>query len=146
MFTLAFWKATTERVVASFVGALLALLGGNTFDITALDWGQLLKISAGAALVSLLKAVLAATTTGGGPSLTNSETLTDKVAAVEARNTPDASRPDLVAGPAADVPEDTPVEVVPAVGDGLGTAITNVADTIYASDPKTDATYTGRGE
>lgn len=145
MFTLAFWKASLERIVASFVGALLAGLGGNVFDVTALDWGQLLKISAGAALVSLLKAILAATATGGGPSFNNAETLTPDVAAKAAA--PD--EPGLVAGPAADVPEGEPVDVVPegSLGDGLGHAISGVTDGIYGSDPKTDAaTYQGRHE
>lgn len=127
MFTLAFWRATLERVVASFVGAVLAALGGNVFDVTTLDVGQIAKLGAGAALVSLLKAILAATTTGGGPSFTNAETLTAEVAA-EAK--PESGG--LVAGPAADVPQGEPVDVVP------------VDDGTYASDTKTDAAYHGK--
>ena len=110
MFTLAFWRATAERVVASFVGAVLAVLGGNAFDVTALDWGQILKVGAGAALVSLLKAILAATATGGGPSFTNAETLTESVAA----EADPASPTGAVAGPAADVPQGAPVDVIQA--------------------------------
>jgi len=126
MFTLAFWRATAERVVASFVGAVLAVLGGNAFDVTALDWGQILKVGAGAALVSLLKAMLAATATGGGPSFTNAETLTDNVAAVEVPVRVDGeafrkgmSEGGLVAGPAADVPEGAPVEVTLQKGEHI---------------------------
>lgn len=68
MWTRAFWKATAERVVASFAGGVLA-----GFGIGA-SWPGALAAGGIAAAVSLLKA-LVASRTGDGPSLTNAERL-----------------------------------------------------------------------
>ncbi|GAA2746308.1 hypothetical protein GCM10009868_31190 [Terrabacter aerolatus] len=61
----------------------------------------------------------------------------------------DASPSGAVATEATEgIPEGAPVEVVPAgsVGDGLGDAVSGVADGIFGCDTKTDATYLGRHE
>lgn len=140
MFALAFWKAAVERATKTAAqAALVQLVVGDGFNAFDADWGTAGGFALGGAVASLLFSLISIGVGGPGPSL-GAETLTPAVAAVEK---PDAG---TVAGPAADLPEDTPVEVVPAVGDGLGTAVTDVADSIYGADPKTDATYLGRGE
>lgn len=56
LFTAKFWKDAIERIVASFAGALLSagvLLPGDFFD------SNNLKVALGAALVALLKALVA---------------------------------------------------------------------------------------
>ncbi|MFC8182391.1 holin [Rhodococcus sp. NPDC057297] len=82
MFTLSFWKSTAERVVATFVQALLPLLlGANLFDV---DWKVALGAAGSAAALSLLKCLAAAyvgptdSAAGATPSLVPSliETLT----------------------------------------------------------------------
>lgn len=55
----AFWKGTFERVLASIIGAALALLTGDTTGIINVGWLDVLNVSLLAGLVSLLKAVLA---------------------------------------------------------------------------------------
>lgn len=73
MFTLSFWKSTFERVLATFVQALLPLLvGANLFDV---DWKVALGAAGSAAALSLLKCLAAAyvgpkdDTFGATPSL-----------------------------------------------------------------------------
>lgn len=56
LFTVKFWKDATERIVASFAGALLsagAILPGDFWNLKNLE------VAGGAALVSLLKALVA---------------------------------------------------------------------------------------
>ena len=52
----------------------------------------------------------------------------------------------LAAEPVPVPPVDVEPEASPSVGDGLGDAMSGVADGVYGSDPKTDATYLGRHE
>lgn len=60
MFTALFWKDTAERVVVTFAEALLALLVvAPQLSILAFDWPSALAVSATAAVISLLKAVIA---------------------------------------------------------------------------------------
>lgn len=59
MFSAAFWRDTAERVISSFVGALAAFLGGDVLDLWAVNWPSALGVAGGAALVSLIKALLA---------------------------------------------------------------------------------------
>lgn len=63
-----FWKATVERVLASIIGAALAMLGGDGIGVIDVGWLAILNVSALAGLVSLLKAVLAGLT-DGNPSV-----------------------------------------------------------------------------
>lgn len=52
---------TAERVLASFAGALLSYVTvtGDALDLGAVNWATALSISGGAALASLLKALVA---------------------------------------------------------------------------------------
>ncbi|MEV0112363.1 holin [Streptomyces sp. NPDC050844] len=69
MTTLAFWKATTERVIRTYAQALLAVIGGDGLGIVDVDWGQAFSIGGLAAVAALLTAIV---TSGGttGPGIT----------------------------------------------------------------------------
>jgi len=73
MFTLAFWKAATERAVKTAAQTLILLIGAGTVGIMALDWPALLGLAGTAALLSVLTSV-ASGATDGNPSATNAET------------------------------------------------------------------------
>lgn len=75
IWTRAFWKAATERVIASVAGGALAVLGADAFNVLDTDWQGIAAVAAGAGVVSLLKAV-AAGAGGSGPSVGNAERLT----------------------------------------------------------------------
>jgi Putative lactococcus lactis phage r1t holin len=75
MYTLAFWKAAFERILASFAGGLLAVMTLDGFNLAQADWTTLLVGGGTAALVSLLKAIIAGATGNGSPSLNNAEEL-----------------------------------------------------------------------
>lgn len=70
MTTLAFWKATFERVVRTFAQAVLALLSGDGLGVLDVDWGQALSVGGLAAVAALLTAVVASGGTTAGPGLT----------------------------------------------------------------------------
>jgi hypothetical protein len=74
VFTVSFWKATAERVVTAFAVSLISALfvGAEVLDVRAIHWEQALSIAAGAALLSLLKGLVAGTGVigpKGSPSL-----------------------------------------------------------------------------
>jgi hypothetical protein len=75
MFTLLFWKATLERIVVTAAQALAALLITDGFDITDLGAAQTWSVVGLAALLSLLKCVIAGASSNGSPSLTSAEVL-----------------------------------------------------------------------
>lgn len=59
MFSRVWLIDTSERVAASFAGTLLSVLGGDQLDLLHVDWRPALGLAGGAALVALLKAVVA---------------------------------------------------------------------------------------
>ena len=74
MWTAAFWKALAERVVTAFCVSLISVLfvGAEVLDLRNVRWGEALSIAAGAALLSLLKGIVAGTGVigpRGSPSL-----------------------------------------------------------------------------
>jgi hypothetical protein len=72
MWTWAFWKATAERVIATFAAAFGGLL------LTALadpDWLEILRASGIIAAITLAKCLAASKVGTQGPSLAN-ETIT----------------------------------------------------------------------
>lgn len=75
MFTLAFWRATLERVLSSVAGGALAALGSDALGVFDVDFGKVASVALLAGLVSLLKALVVGKATDGGPSLGNAETL-----------------------------------------------------------------------
>ena len=81
-----FWKATTERAIATAAQGALATLGTDLFGILDVDAVAVLSVAGGAALVSVLKSV-AVTAATGSPSAGGGETLEPRV------NTHRADRP-----------------------------------------------------
>ena len=75
MFTLAFWRATLERVLSSVAGGALAALGSDALGVFDVDFGKVASVALLAGLVSLLKAIVVGKATDGGPSIGNTETL-----------------------------------------------------------------------
>lgn len=81
MFTLAFWKAATERALksgAQFViltitgGAIAGAAGQDTVNAFLLDYPTLGGVFLGGALISYLTSIISAPLGGGsGPSLAN---------------------------------------------------------------------------
>lgn len=59
MFTRAFWKDTTERVIASAAGGVLTAIGLDVINILDADWQTLVGAGLGTGLVSFLKALVA---------------------------------------------------------------------------------------
>lgn len=60
MWTKRFWKDTSERVIASFAGGVLAVIGADElFNALSADWVGALAGGLLAAAVSLLKAFIA---------------------------------------------------------------------------------------
>lgn len=136
MFTLAFWKAAAERAVKTFAQSLVGVLTvamGAASGLAGLDWGNVLQAALVAAGLSILTSLVSAPVGGNGPSL-GTETLTPVVAAEKVTTYPNQANAQYVAGPAADVPEGTPVDVVaecpefdePVEFDGYGAPISNL--------------------
>lgn len=63
-----FWKATTERAVATAAQSAIAALGTDLIGVLDMDAAAVLSLAAGGAILSVLKSV-AATAATGGPSL-----------------------------------------------------------------------------
>lgn len=72
MFTLAFWKATAERTVATFAATVIGLNGADGLGVVNTDWGQVLIASLIIAGLTLLKC-LASGLSEGNPSAINAE-------------------------------------------------------------------------
>lgn len=79
----AFWSGTIERVIRSFAASLLSSFTvGHTLDDW--DWQTSLSIAGGAALVTLLIAVVVnGTTNGTGPGITETPLAVDEDARQE---------------------------------------------------------------
>ena len=73
MWTVVFWKATAERVVSTVVQTLIPTVAATRLDL--IDWVTTSWIVAGAGVLSLLKAIVAANVGNSGPSLTSAEKL-----------------------------------------------------------------------
>lgn len=58
IFTPAFWSFAGERAVKTFAQAALATLGTGTVGLLSIDWLNLLSISGGAALLSVLTSII----------------------------------------------------------------------------------------
>lgn len=72
IWTRAFWKATAERVVSTALQAAVPTITAASLD--GIDWGAAASITGAAALLSLVKNVIAGINSGS-PSLTNAEAL-----------------------------------------------------------------------
>lgn len=58
IFTPAFWAFSGERAVKTFAQAALATLGTGTVGLLTIDWVNVLSISGGAALLSILTSII----------------------------------------------------------------------------------------
>lgn len=78
MWTIAFWKATAERMLR---GAAVAIFGAkfagdvvfDAFSVTT--WGDVGSLAIGGAFGSLLLSLIGNAATGNGPALTRNETV-----------------------------------------------------------------------
>ena len=77
MWSKAFWKATSERAIASVAGGALSVITVDTFGAVEADWLGIASVALGAGVVAVLKA-LAVGYKDGNPSAINAETVTQK--------------------------------------------------------------------
>ncbi|WP_282106205.1 holin [Crossiella sp. S99.1] len=54
MFTLAYWRDLTERMITTAAAAAVGALGGESFNLWTVDVSQVTGVALGAALVALL--------------------------------------------------------------------------------------------
>lgn len=78
MFTDDFWKATAERAAATAAQSALAILGAEGVGLLDADWQAVASASVMAALLSILKSLVASSSLvpGEGPSLVQAEQTT----------------------------------------------------------------------
>ena len=77
IWTAQFWKATTERAIATAAQSAIAALGTDLIGVLDMDATAVLSLAAGGAILSVLKSV-AATAATGGPSMGGGEALAGK--------------------------------------------------------------------
>lgn len=77
IFTTAFWSAAAERAIKTAAQTALVTIGADRLDVLTADWGAIASMSAGGAVLSVLMSVASDAYSGGGPSLTNAETITN---------------------------------------------------------------------
>lgn len=81
IWTLAFWKAATERALSTLAQALLAVwfAGDNgVLDLFAIDWRGALSVGVSALVASYLKSLVASQIGNNGPSFVQAEELTGR--------------------------------------------------------------------
>lgn len=57
MFSLEFWSYAGERAIKTVAQSALAVLGSGTVGLFTVDWTNLLSVSLGAGLLSILTSV-----------------------------------------------------------------------------------------
>lgn len=68
-----FWKATTERAIATAAQSGLAYLGMDLINVLEVSWPAFGGIVAGGAVFSVLKSLTVNAVTKTGPSVTDAE-------------------------------------------------------------------------
>lgn len=53
-----FWNYSLERAIKTFAQAAIAAIGAGSIGLLAIDWVNLLSVSGGAALLSLLTSIV----------------------------------------------------------------------------------------
>lgn len=76
IYTAAFWRATFERVLATAIQTFIAVAFVDGVDLARVGWKGIALAVGSAALLALLKCVVANLATKDGPSLTHSEKVT----------------------------------------------------------------------
>lgn len=69
MFEVGFVKSMAERSVKTIAQTAIALLGAGALNVLTVDWQQVLGVSLGAGLLSVLTSIASAQVSGGSPSL-----------------------------------------------------------------------------
>lgn len=80
-----FWKATTERAIATAAQSAIAALGTDLIGVLDIDAVAVLSLAGGGAVLSILKSI-AATAATGSPSAGGGETLEPRVNTHRAEN------------------------------------------------------------
>ena len=78
IWTAQFWKATTERAIATAAQSAIAALGTDLIGVLDIDAVAVLSLAGGGAVLSILKSI-AATAATGSPSAGGGETLEPRV-------------------------------------------------------------------
>ena len=112
MFSSGFWVDALERAIMTFAQALLATLGVNAVGIHEVEWLSALSVAALAAVLSLLKSLVATSVDSETGASLGTAIPKQVVAATEEQHTVGAYE----SGPAAPYDEGTPVDVQ-AIGD-----------------------------
>ena len=69
MFEKHFWYFALERSIKTAAQTALALVGAGALNVLTADWQQIVGVSVGAAVLSILTSVASAGVSGGSPSL-----------------------------------------------------------------------------
>lgn len=69
IWTLDFWKATTERALSTAAQSAILTLGADQFNVITVDWLDVGGFALGGAALSILKALGASRIGDGSPSL-----------------------------------------------------------------------------
>ena len=72
----AFWTATAERAIKTAAQSLITLIGTEAVGILALDWGQILSVTATMTLLSVLTSVASGPIGEPGPGMMSGEAIT----------------------------------------------------------------------
>lgn len=72
----AFWTATLERAIKTAAQSLITLIGTEAVGILALDWGQILSVTATMTLLSVLTSVASGPIGEPGPGMMSGEAIT----------------------------------------------------------------------
>lgn len=77
LYTAAFWRAASERAIKTAAQSAILSIGATSVAVNALaiDWAQLGGFAAGGFVLSILTSIASGIASGGGPSITNAETL-----------------------------------------------------------------------
>lgn len=78
IYSVDFWKSTSERAVKTAIQTFIPAAGGATLDLFNLDWANVGQIVAGAVVLSILTSLLSGLN-GTGPSAVNAEIKADAV-------------------------------------------------------------------
>lgn len=80
----AFWTATAERAIKTAAQSLITLIGTEAVGILALDWGQILSVTATMTLLSVLTSVASGPIGEPGPGMMSGEIIDQSVPPQEA--------------------------------------------------------------
>ena len=69
MFEVGFIRASLERATKTVAQTALALIGAGALNVLTADWQQILGVSLGAGVLSILTSIASAQVSGGSPSL-----------------------------------------------------------------------------